>query len=186
MTVDGISCFFFIKKPSKPDYTDPSAYGSICKSSHVGQVFERILNNRLKIFLMNNNLMDYEQESFLPKKSTTCSLFLFKLEYDILASVPSLNILDLEKAFESVWHNGLLLKLWTAGIRGRLFELLSKFLTCHVVKIRLDDMIRQLFKPKQGILQRNVLSPQLFYIADMVNKTTGIKFKMLMTHKHSR
>ena len=59
----------FIRKPSKPDYTDPSAYRPICKSSHVGKVIERILNNRLKIFLMNSNLVDHERQGFLPEKA---------------------------------------------------------------------------------------------------------------------
>ena len=136
------SSILFIKKPSKPDYTNPSAYRPICMRSHVGKVFERILNNRLKIFLMNNNLIDHEHEGFLPKKSTTRSLYRLKLEHEILArdkKKAALINLDLEKAFDSVWHNGLLLKLWTAGIRGLLSKLLSKFLTCRVVKTRLDE-----------------------------------------------
>ena len=69
--------------------------------------------------------------------------------------------LDLEKAFDSVWHNGLLLKLWTAGIRGLLFKLLSKFLSCRVVKTRLDDVTSHPFQPKKGVPQGSVLSPLL-------------------------
>ena len=110
-------------------------------SSHVGKVFERILNNRLKIFLKNNNLIDHEQEGFLPKKSAMHSLYRLKLEYEILArdkkKAAFIN-LDLEKAFDSVWHNGLLFKLWAAGIRGLLFKLLSKFFTCRVVLSKQD------------------------------------------------
>ena len=120
-------------------------------TTHVGKVFERILNNRLKVFLMNNNLIDHEQEGFLSKKSTTRSLYRLKIEYEILASdkmKAALNNLDLEKAFDSVRHNGLLLKLWTVGIRGLLFKLLSKFLSCRVVITRLDDVISLPFKPK--------------------------------------
>ena len=75
----------FIKKPSKPDYTNPSAYRLICMSSHVGKVFERIQSNRLKIFLMNNNLIDHQQGGFLPQNSTTRSLHRLKIEYETLA-----------------------------------------------------------------------------------------------------
>ena len=104
----------FIKKPSKPDYTNSSAYRPLCMSSHFGKVFERILNNRSKTFLMNNNLFDHEQEGFLPKKSTTRSLYRLKIEYEILTGdkkKAALINLELEKAIDSVWHNGLLLKL---------------------------------------------------------------------------
>ena len=97
----------FIKKPSNPDYFDSSAFRPIRMSSHVGKVFERILNNRLKIFLMNNNLIDHEHEGCLPKTSTTRSLYRLKLEYEILATgkkKAALIRLDLEKAFDGVWH----------------------------------------------------------------------------------
>ena len=61
----------FIGKPSKPDYTDPSAYRPICMSSHVGNVFEWKLNSRLEILLMNNPLIDHKQDGFSPKKVST-------------------------------------------------------------------------------------------------------------------
>ena len=131
---------------------------------------------------MNNNLIDQEQECFLPKKCTTHSLYRLKIEYEILTrdkKNAALINLDLEKAFDSVRHNGLLLKLWTAGIRGLLFKLFSKFLTCRVVKTRLDDVTSHPFQPQHGVPQGSVLSPLLFifYIADMLNNTTEIKFK---------
>ena len=171
----------FIKKPSKPDYTDPSAYRPLCMSSHIGKVFERILNNRIKTFLMNNNLIDHEQEGFFPKKSTKRSLYRLKIEYEILTrdkKEAALINFDLQKAFDSVWHNGLLLKRWTAGIRGLLFKLLSKFLTCRVVKTRIDDVISHPFQPKQGVPHGSVLPPLffMFCIADMLHNTSGIKF----------
>ena len=74
-------------------------------SSHIGKVFEKILKNRLKTFVMNNNLIDHEQECFLPKKSTTRSLYRLKIGYELLTrdkkKADFIN-LDLEKAFDSV------------------------------------------------------------------------------------
>ena len=87
--------------------------------------------------------------------------------------------LDLEKAFDSVWHKGLLFKLWIAGIRGPLFKILQTFLKNRFVRTRLEGRLSLQVQPKQGVPQGSVLSPLLFifYIAEMLTNTTGIKFK---------
>ena len=87
--------------------------------------------------------------------------------------------LDLQKAFDSVWHNGLLFKLWIAGIRGPLFKILQTFLKNRLVRTRLEGRLRVQVQPKQSVPQGSVLSQLLFifYIAEMLTNTTGIKFK---------
>ena len=81
--------------------------------------------------LENNNLIDQEQKGFMQNKNTTRSLFRLKIEFEIIKKSKleaALINLDLEKAFDSVWHNGLLFKLWIAGIRGPSFKILQTFL----------------------------------------------------------
>ena len=87
--------------------------------------------------------------------------------------------LDLEKAFVSVWHNGLLFKLWIAGIRGPLFKILQTFLKNRLVRTRQQGRLSLQVQPKQGVPQGSVLSPLHFvsFIAEMFTNTTGIKFK---------
>ena len=87
--------------------------------------------------------------------------------------------LDLEKKFDSVWHNGLLFNLRIAGIRGPLFKILQTFLKNRLVRTRLEVRLSLQVQPKQGVPQGSVLSPLLliFYIAEMLTITTGIKFK---------
>ena len=72
-------------------------------------MIERIINSKLKVNLMNNNLIDHEQKGLLPKKRTTCSLYRLKIEYEILArdgKKAALIHLDLEIAFDSVGTMG--------------------------------------------------------------------------------
>ena len=172
----------FIKKPSKPDYTDPSAYRPLSITSHIGKIFERILNKRLTCYLMKNQLIDQEQEGFLANRNTTRSLFRLKIEHDNLKmqkKVAALINLDLEKAFDSVWQNGLLVKLWTAGIRGYLFRIIATYLKNRRLRTKIDGCYSQAFTPKQGLPQGSVVSPILFifYIADMLETCCGVKFK---------
>ena len=117
----------FLKKPLKPNYREPSAYRPISISSHKGKLHERILDNRLKTFMLENNLIAPEPEEFLQNKYTTRSLFRLKIEFEIMKKSKlnaALINLYLERAFVSVWHNGLQFELWIAGIRGPLLKLL--------------------------------------------------------------
>ena len=172
----------FLKKPLKPNYSEPSAYGPISISSHIGKLFERILNNRLKTFMLENNLIDQEQEGFMQNKNTTRSLFRLKTEFERMKKSKlkaALINLDLEKAFDSVWHNGLLRVLWIAGIRGPVFKILQTFLKSRLVRTRLEGLLSLQVQPKQGVPHGSVLSALLFifYVAEMLTSTTGIKFK---------
>ena len=116
------------QKPSKPDYTDTTAYGPLSNTSHIGKSFERNLNNSLTDYLMKNQIFDHERERFLANKNTTKSLFRIKKEHENRKrqeKIPALINLELEIIFVSVWQKGLLVKFWTAIIRGYLFRIIA-------------------------------------------------------------
>ena len=46
--------------------------------------------------------------------------------------------LDISKAFDKVWHKGLLFKLLLYGISGNLLKLLRDFLYCHKQRVVLS------------------------------------------------
>ena len=94
-----------LKEPLKPNYSESSAYRPISVSRHMGKLFERILNNQLKMFMLEKNLIDPEQEGFLQNKNTTRSLFRLKIDFKIMKKSKvkaTLRNLDFEKAFNSV------------------------------------------------------------------------------------
>ena len=100
----------FIKKPCKSNYPFSSSYRPITSSSHVGKLFERMINKRLRTFFTSGKIIGEEQEDFREKRSTVWSLYRMQLELEDIQRKrkPAVLLnLDLEKAFDSVWIDGL-------------------------------------------------------------------------------
>ena len=126
------SWVIFLKKPGKSNYASSSSHWPLTLSSHVGKLFERKINSRLRTFFTSCKIIEEEQESFREKRSTVRSLYRMQLELEDVQKnkIPAvlLNI-DLEKAFGSVWLDGLLYKLDNIGITGYLLSFIQVFLS---------------------------------------------------------
>ena len=72
--------------------------------------------------------------------------------------------LDLSKAFNRVWHAGLLHKLKSYGIPGQMFGLISYFLSSRWLWVVLDGKSWQEYPANTGVLQGSVLGPTLFLL----------------------
>ena len=83
--------------------------------------------------MTQNNLLNSCQSGFRPNDS--CINQLISITHNICRAFdtnPSLEVrgafLDLSKAFEKVWHEGLLYKLKNNGINGNALQLIESFL----------------------------------------------------------
>ena len=97
------------------------------------KIFEKLIFNELFKFFQDKNLSIKHQSSFRPGES--CIYQLLAITYDIFSSFgcnPTLEtrgvFLDISKAFDKVWHDGLLFKLKQNGVSGNLFQLIKSFL----------------------------------------------------------
>ena len=108
-----------------------------------GKVFEKIIFNSLFVYLNNNNLLNSNQSGFRPGDS--CVNQLISITHDIYKAFdanPSLEVrgvfLDLSKAFDKVWHDGLLYKLRRMGICGEYLGLIDLFLSDRFQRVLLN------------------------------------------------
>lgn len=163
----------FLKKEGKANYLKAGAYRPISISSYIGKLFERIIESRLRSHCDLEGIFDDEQEGFRCNRNTTRYL------YKMLANVQEarkkkftafLLCLDFEKAFDSVWHKGLIFKLYNWNIQGNLLQLIKSFLSFRKVELLINNKLCPAkLCGSYGVPQGSVLSPILFilYISDM-------------------
>ena len=84
-------------------------------------MFEKILFNNLYSYLIANDLITKNQSGFRPGDSTINQLlFLVNEIHEAFENPKSLEVravfVDISKAFDKVWHDGLIFKLKQNGI----------------------------------------------------------------------
>ena len=72
--------------------------------------------------------------------------------------------LDISKAFDRVWHAGLLHKLKSYGISGQIFGLISSFLSNRRLWVVLDGKSSQEYPDNAGVPQGFIIGPTLFLL----------------------
>ena len=70
--------------------------------------------------------------------------------------------LDVFKAFDKVWHEGLTFKIKQMGITGSLFEWLKSYISERYQKGVLNGMESHLYFLEYGVPQGSILGPHLF------------------------
>ncbi|CAB3995430.1 Hypothetical predicted protein [Paramuricea clavata] len=84
--------------------------------------------------------------------------------------------LDISKAFDKVWHKGLLTKLKSIGINGPLLQWFENYLTERYQRVTIEGMSSDWARIEAGVPQGSVVGPLLFLIyinniADNVSST---------------
>ena len=116
----------------KEDKTLVKNYRPISLLPIFGKIFERVIYNSIFNYFISNKLFTPSQSGFLPGDS--CIAQLLSIIHEIQTAFdenPSVDVrdifVDISKAFDKVWHKGLLYKLKTYGIERYLFRYIQSF-----------------------------------------------------------
>lgn len=152
-----------LKKPGK-DHSFAVNYRPISLLPNLGKIFEKIIYVRL--MATANNKIIAEQFGFRPEHSTTQQLARvaeFAAHNLNLRSTTGMLLFDIEKAFDTVWHNGLLHKL--SGFTSlRLTKIIQSYLSNRSFNVHINTFFSSAHHVPAGVPQGSVLGPLLFLI----------------------
>ena len=164
-----------IPKKYDGDLKDPDNYRPLSLTSSIAKLVERIIENHLNRFISHKNIIVPYQSGFRVGRSTHDNLFYLtqKISENISQNQRSCAIFfDISKAFDKVWHNGLLFKLDKLGVSKTIKKWIASFLSNRFGFVSVDGVYSELVKIETGVPQGSVLGPLLLslYINDIPSR----------------
>ena len=134
-----------------------------------GKIFEKCIFNSIYSYLESNDILSKSQSGFRKGDSYTSQLLAITHEihsnFDAYPSLITRGVfLDISKAFDRVWHEGLLYKLKSYGINGPLLTLIKNFLTNRFQRVVLNGQVSDWKEVLAGVPQGSILGPLFFLI----------------------
>ena len=151
----------------KGDKRLPGNYRPISLLSQFSKIFEKIIKNRMNEFMNTFSKINESQFGFRRNSSTNDALnyhmenITNNLESKLLSAILSI---DLCKAFDTIDHELLILKMENYGVRGVAKDLFTSYLENRMQCVIYNDIKSDFSNINIGVPQSSVLGPLLFNI----------------------
>ncbi|GFW38517.1 probable RNA-directed DNA polymerase from transposon X-element [Trichonephila clavipes] len=142
-------------------------YRPISLLSTIGKVFEKIILTRIKNFTVANEIIPKFQHGFQEKTSTSHQLL--RVSNLIIGGFNNGKttggvFLDVEKAFDRMWHRGLIFKMIQLNFPDYIINLTHSFLTNRTFQVRIEATTSRIAHIEAGSPQGSNLSPIVYNI----------------------
>ena len=156
-----------VYKGKKKPKTDTNSYRGISLTSAVNKTFEKLILNRLKPWLKNNNFPPPLQQA--GREGINCVCLSYAVQEAISSVVNQGSkvfgcFLDINKAFDVIWWDGLLYKLSQIGIKDKLWFLFRECLQGSSARILTHGEMSNAFPVTRSIKQGGLLSMLFFTV----------------------
>ena len=163
-------------KGGDKDPLDRDNYRDITLMSSLRKLFDNVLLARCKESLLGH--VPQVQGASVARCSSMHSSYLLQeaLAHNLdKGRTVFCCLLDIRKAFNTMWIDGLLYKLFTSGLNGKFWRIMYMSFKSYFCSILYAGMQSECFKVQQGVHQGGVMSMYIyqFYLADLLTDILG-------------